>query len=61
VPASPHFRSELVKFLTDLRANDNREWFQAKQKALRKSRARPPRFIPLPFQGLSRGTLPSLP
>jgi uncharacterized protein (TIGR02453 family) len=29
MPASPHFSRDLIKFLKDLRANNNREWFQA--------------------------------
>jgi uncharacterized protein (TIGR02453 family) len=36
MPASPHFGRELIKFLKDLRANNNREWFQANKQRYEK-------------------------
>jgi uncharacterized protein (TIGR02453 family) len=36
MPTSPHFGRELIKFLKDLRTNNNREWFQANKRRYEK-------------------------
>jgi uncharacterized protein (DUF2461 family) len=43
MPASPHFDRELMKFLSDLRAKNNGEWFHANKESYQKTgRDHPP-------------------